>query len=171
MRIYSPRRCRGIIRKAVVSRRIMRNSYIFSLYRSQINCGIPGSGSSVACSVASGVVACWDGNGIPDCPVYSICGVYACTDRQQFIDHTAFDPVSDRGGISRFCKQSNVAHIYTQGTIEVRDKDADFPSRGALNIDAARRDFNYDPLVDVEEGFQAYYEWLTNSSYWSKFNA
>jgi nucleoside-diphosphate-sugar epimerase len=58
--------------------------------------------------------------------------------------------------------------IVGQGTIEVRDKDADFPSRGALNIDAARRDFNYDPQVDVEEGFQRYYEWLNNSLYWSK---
>ena len=58
--------------------------------------------------------------------------------------------------------------IVGRGTIEVRDKDADFPSRGALNIDAARRDFNYRPQVDVEEGFQAYYEWLNNSVYWSK---
>jgi nucleoside-diphosphate-sugar epimerase len=58
--------------------------------------------------------------------------------------------------------------IVGRGTIEVRDKDADFPSRGALNIDAARRDFGYFPQVDVEEGFQAYYEWLNNSVYWSK---
>lgn len=58
--------------------------------------------------------------------------------------------------------------IVGKGTIEVRDKDADFPSRGALNIDAARRDFGYFPQVDVEEGFQAYYEWLNNSVYWSK---
>ena len=57
--------------------------------------------------------------------------------------------------------------IVGKGTIEVRDKDADFPSRGALNIDAARRDFGYFPQVDVEEGFQAYYEWLSNSIYWS----
>jgi nucleoside-diphosphate-sugar epimerase len=56
--------------------------------------------------------------------------------------------------------------IAGSGTIEVRDKDADFPSRGALNIDAARQDFDYFPQVDVEEGFQAYYEWLNNSSYW-----
>ena len=56
--------------------------------------------------------------------------------------------------------------IVGRGTIEVRDKDADFPSRGALNIKAARRDFNYDPKVDVEEGFQAYYKWLNNSVYW-----
>jgi nucleoside-diphosphate-sugar epimerase len=58
--------------------------------------------------------------------------------------------------------------IVGQGTIEVRDRDQDFPSRGALNIDAARRDFDYDPKVDVEEGFQRYYEWFDNSLYWSK---
>jgi nucleoside-diphosphate-sugar epimerase len=55
-----------------------------------------------------------------------------------------------------------------KGIINVRDKDTDFPSRGALNIDAARKDFGYDPKVDVEEGFQKYYEWLSNSPFWSK---
>jgi UDP-glucose 4-epimerase len=64
---------------------------------------------------------------------------------------------------------ANLAVKYAgKGTINVRDKDADFPSRGALNIDAARRDFGYDPKVDVEEGFQKYYEWLSNSPFWSK---
>jgi nucleoside-diphosphate-sugar epimerase len=52
------------------------------------------------------------------------------------------------------------------GTLVVKDKDKDFPSRGALNIDAARRDFGYDPKVDVEEGFQKYYDWLSASGYW-----
>lgn len=56
--------------------------------------------------------------------------------------------------------------IVGKGNIEVKDKDADFPSRGALNIDQARKDFGYDPKVDVEEGFQKYYDWLNNSSYW-----
>jgi nucleoside-diphosphate-sugar epimerase len=50
--------------------------------------------------------------------------------------------------------------IVGKGTVEVRDKDSDFPSRGALNIDAARKDFGYDPKVDIEEGFQRYYDWL-----------
>lgn len=59
-----------------------------------------------------------------------------------------------------------IVKIVGQGSIEVRDKDADFPSRGALNIEAARRDLGYDPLVDVREGFLAYYDWLSNSSYW-----
>lgn len=60
-----------------------------------------------------------------------------------------------------------VVGIVGKGSIEVRDKDADFPSRGALNIDRARTILGYDPKVDVEEGFQKYYEWLSNSVYWS----
>jgi UDP-glucose 4-epimerase len=54
------------------------------------------------------------------------------------------------------------------GTLVVKDKDKDFPSRGALNIDAARKDFGYDPKTDVEEGFEKYYEWLSNSAFWSE---
>ncbi len=61
-----------------------------------------------------------------------------------------------------------IVKIVGKGTIEVKDKDADFPSRGALNIDRARTILGYDPKVDVEEGFQKYYEWLSNSVYWSK---
>jgi len=58
--------------------------------------------------------------------------------------------------------------IVGRGTIEVRDKDADFPSRGALNIDRARRDLRFDPQVDIDEGFQIYYEWLKDSLYWAQ---
>jgi nucleoside-diphosphate-sugar epimerase len=58
--------------------------------------------------------------------------------------------------------------IVGKGTIQIQDKDEDFPSRGALNIQAARQDLGFDPQVDVEEGFQQYYEWLNNSVYWSK---
>jgi nucleoside-diphosphate-sugar epimerase len=60
-----------------------------------------------------------------------------------------------------------IVKIVGKGTIEVRDKDADFPSRGALNIDRAKTILGYDPKVDVEEGFQKYYEWLDNSVYWN----
>jgi len=53
-----------------------------------------------------------------------------------------------------------------QGDIIVGNRDLDFPSRGALNIDAARRDFEFDPKVDVAEGFEIYYNWIKNSEYW-----
>ena len=55
-----------------------------------------------------------------------------------------------------------------KGEIEVGERDLDFPSRGALNIDAARQDFGFDPKVDVEEGFQIYYDWLKSASYFNK---
>ena len=53
-----------------------------------------------------------------------------------------------------------------KGDIIVGNRDLDFPSRGALNIDAARRDFEFDPKVDVAEGFEIYYNWIKNSEYW-----
>jgi nucleoside-diphosphate-sugar epimerase len=59
-----------------------------------------------------------------------------------------------------------IVKIVGKGSIECKDKDADFPSRGALNIDRARDILGYDPKVDVEEGFQKYYDWLSNSTYW-----
>lgn len=52
------------------------------------------------------------------------------------------------------------------GTVEVGAKDADFPSRGALNINRAKRDFGFNPRVDVEEGFQRYHDWFKSSPYW-----
>lgn len=58
--------------------------------------------------------------------------------------------------------------VVGKGEIEVGERDLDFPSRGALNIDAARRDFGFNPKVDVSEGFQIYYDWLKNSSYFNK---
>ena len=59
-----------------------------------------------------------------------------------------------------------IVKIVGKGTIETRDKDADFPSRGALNIDRAKTILGFDPKVDVEEGFQNYYNWLNQSPYW-----
>ena len=58
--------------------------------------------------------------------------------------------------------------IAGKGKIALKSKDKDFPSRGALNIDAAKNDFNFSPKVDVEEGFKIYYDWLSTSSYWTK---
>jgi UDP-glucose 4-epimerase len=54
-----------------------------------------------------------------------------------------------------------------KGSIEVRDKDADFPSRGALDITKARNDFGFDPKVDVNEGFEIYYNWLKNDPFFN----
>jgi len=60
-----------------------------------------------------------------------------------------------------------IVKIVGQGEIETQDRDQDFPSRGALNIDRAKTILGYDPKVDVEEGFQNYYTWLKDSIYWT----
>jgi nucleoside-diphosphate-sugar epimerase len=60
-----------------------------------------------------------------------------------------------------------IVEIVGAGQIEVADRDLDFPSRGALNIDRARTILGYDPKVDVREGFENYFTWIKNSLYWS----
>jgi nucleoside-diphosphate-sugar epimerase len=52
--------------------------------------------------------------------------------------------------------------ISGSGTIDVLDRDPLFPSRGALNIDRARRDLSFEPTIDIEQGFEDYYRWITD---------
>ena len=53
--------------------------------------------------------------------------------------------------------------IVGKGTIKINNRDLNFPSRGSLHIGAARRDLNYIPKFDIEQGFQLYYDWLKNT--------
>ena len=59
-----------------------------------------------------------------------------------------------------------IVRLVGRGTIECGDRDQDFPTRGALNIDRARTILGYDPKIDVDEGFRRYYDWLSTSTYW-----
>lgn len=58
--------------------------------------------------------------------------------------------------------------IARKGTVEVQDRDLSFPKRGKLNINQAIKDFDYNPQVNVEEGFYRYYEWFQKSYYWQQ---
>jgi nucleoside-diphosphate-sugar epimerase len=55
--------------------------------------------------------------------------------------------------------------IVGQGTIQVNAADNSYPSRGQLNTNRAYNDFGFLPEVDIEQGFQEYYEWLKDSFY------
>jgi len=57
--------------------------------------------------------------------------------------------------------------IAGKGNIVINPKNQNYPSRGSLNTFAAQRDFGFNPKIDIEEGFQRYYEYLTSSLYWS----
>jgi nucleoside-diphosphate-sugar epimerase len=55
--------------------------------------------------------------------------------------------------------------IVGQGSIRVNAPDNNFPSRGQLNTVRAQTDFGFSPTVNIEQGFQEYYEWLKDSFY------
>ena len=48
------------------------------------------------------------------------------------------------------------------GRIQILDPDQSFPSRGQLNISAAKKDFGFTPTVDIEQGFRLYHDWLVD---------
>jgi nucleoside-diphosphate-sugar epimerase len=53
--------------------------------------------------------------------------------------------------------------IVGRGHVQIRLPDANFPTRGQLNIQRAQLDFNYAPQIDIEQGFQKYHDWLIDN--------
>lgn len=53
--------------------------------------------------------------------------------------------------------------IVGQGQVQTRLPDTNFPTRGQLNIQRARLDFEYHPQIDIEQGFRLYYDWLIDN--------
>ena len=93
-------------------------------------------------------------------------GVVAAAMRPQANNHTY--NITKSHSWSLLDAANLAVRIAGRGNVEVRDRDPDFPSRGALNIDAARRNLGFDPKVDIEEGFQRYHEWFQQSEFWQQ---
>ena len=53
--------------------------------------------------------------------------------------------------------------IAGQGSIELAPRNMLFPSRGRLSIMRAQRDLGYSPQINIEQGFQRYYDWLSQN--------
>ena len=92
-------------------------------------------------------------------------GIVAAALREQANNHTY--NITKSHSHTLLAAAELAVKIVGRGSIEVRDRDLDFPSRGALNIDAARRDLGFNPQIDIEQGFEIYNEWLKKSVYWS----
>jgi len=60
-----------------------------------------------------------------------------------------------------------ITNIVGKGTIQIASRDIDFPSRAALGIENARKDFGFDPKIEIEEGFARYHQYLKSSLVWS----
>jgi nucleoside-diphosphate-sugar epimerase len=53
--------------------------------------------------------------------------------------------------------------IAGQGSLEVAPRDLSFPKRGRLDISRAVRELGYAPKINVEQGFQRYYDWYSQN--------
>jgi nucleoside-diphosphate-sugar epimerase len=53
--------------------------------------------------------------------------------------------------------------IAGRGHVQINMPDTNFPTRGQLNIQRAQLDFEYNPQIDIEQGFRLYYDWLINN--------
>ena len=71
-------------------------------------------------------------------------------------------------GITLYDAARVVAQVVGRGNIDVKQRDLNFPSRGSLSIVKAQKDFDFNPTVDIQEGFKIYNEWFQNSAYWQE---
>lgn len=60
-----------------------------------------------------------------------------------------------------------IISLVGKGKLVVKDRQLNFPSRGSLTISKARKDFGYEPAINIEQGLKLYYDWLRNSVLWS----
>lgn len=51
------------------------------------------------------------------------------------------------------------------GSVELRDADAFYPSRGTLNSDKIKAELGWEPHVDIESGIPAYLKWFLAQGY------
>lgn len=58
-----------------------------------------------------------------------------------------------------------IVDIAGKGSVEVYDRDLAFPRRGRLSISNAKRDLGFNPKINVEDGFQRYYNWYQEYSH------
>jgi len=55
-----------------------------------------------------------------------------------------------------------IIELVGKGDINIREKDADMPSRGYLNNAKAKQELGYCPTVNIFQGFKLYNEWLSH---------
>ena len=53
--------------------------------------------------------------------------------------------------------------IAGKGSLEVAPRDLSFPKRGRLDTTRARNDLGFNPQINVEEGFQRYFDWYEHN--------
>ena len=61
-----------------------------------------------------------------------------------------------------------IVKLVGKGTVEIKEKDTAFPSRGTLNISKAKTDFNFDPKISIDNGLEMYYNWIKDAEFYKE---
>ena len=61
-----------------------------------------------------------------------------------------------------------IVKLVGKGTVKVRAKKTNMPSRGTLDCTSAMMAFKFNPKIDIEKGLKNYYDWVKDSIYWTK---
>ena len=69
-------------------------------------------------------------------------------------------------GVTLYDAARMVSQIVGKGNIDVKNRDANYPTRGKLSIAKAYDHFRFDPAVDLNEGLMMYNHWFENNEYW-----
>lgn len=59
-----------------------------------------------------------------------------------------------------------IVKIVGKGKVKVGAKNKDMPSRGALNCSKAKKDFKYNPKIDIDKGLEMYYNWIKQAEFY-----
>lgn len=60
-----------------------------------------------------------------------------------------------------------IVKLVGSGKVQVADKQPYTPSRGSLDNELAKTDFEHNPVVNIEKGLHHTYEWIRNSVFWT----
>ncbi len=78
--------------------------------------------------------------------------------------NTGIYNIASGNGITYKQLAENIISVVGNGTIQIKPKNTNGLSRGVINCDKAKKDFKFDPKINIEEGIKLYYERLKSTS-------
>lgn len=63
---------------------------------------------------------------------------------------------------------NKIISLVGSGKVHIVEKDITSLSQGSFDIGLAKQDFDFNPVVNIDEGLKTTYEWIRNSVFWSK---
>jgi len=76
--------------------------------------------------------------------------------------------ISSGSSVSILDVANKIISLVGSGKINLAEKKIESPTSGSLDIGLAKQDFDFTPVVNIDEGLKTTYEWIRNSIFWSE---